>query len=496
MVSRIKNSNFYLLILITSCIVALTACHQKETKPFRYQADWASIRSHYQTPSWFRDAKFGIFLHWGVYSVPALSTKYAKYMYYENHPIKKYHRVHYGTVDKFGYKDFMPQFKAEHFDANQWVSLFKESGARYVVPVAEHHDGFAMYNSHYTKWNSVNMGPKKDIVGLLAKACKSQGLKFGVSSHLANWRRYYSKQDPKADTSNPAYEGLYWKQSEQKDKVSKAFLQTWWNRTTDIIDQYKPDLLWFDFKLDQKGFSPVHKKILAYYYNKGLSWKKEVVFQDKNMKFQSFPNDLIVLDLERGRMDSIFPHPWQTDTSVGKRSWGYINDEEYKSAGYLIDELIDIVSKNGCLLLNIGPKADGTISPEAKKILEEMGVWLKLNGEAIYDTRPWKIYGEGPTKISSGNHTESENFENVATDLRFTTKGETLYATALGWPDDGKFIIKSLAKNNSHEKKKISAVEFISGNNEIRWIQTSEGLVINTKGEKPCEAAYSFRIRF
>jgi len=341
------------------------------------------------------------------------------------------------------------------------------------------------------------MGPKKDIVGLLAKACRKQGLKFGVTSHLANWRGFYSKQDPKADTNNPAYEGLYWKKSEQKDKVSKAFLQTWWNRTTDIIDQYKPDLLYFDFKLDQKGFSPVHKKILTYYYNKGLSWKKDVVFQDKNMKFQSFPNDLIVLDLERGRMDSIFPHPWQTDTSVGKRSWGYIKDENYKSAGYLIDELIDIVSKNGCLLLNIGPKADGTIPTEAKNILEEMGAWLQVNGEAIYGTRPWKIYGEGPTKIKTGNHAETNNTEAYqASDIRFTTKGNVLYLTSLAWPKDGVFTVKSLAKDNPYEKEAIQSVSFISGNGELSWLQDEVGLHVSVKGDKPCDEAYVFKVTF
>ena len=273
---------------------------------------------------------------------------------------------------------------------------------------------------------------------------------------------------------------------------------------------YQPDLIWFDFGLDKPGFEPVHAPILAYYYNKGLDWGKEVVFQGKNMnkttrvdgKFihdrsvKSFPEDLIVLDIERGRMSEISTLPWQTDTSVGKVSWGYVTNEQYKSSEYLIDELVDIVSKNGCLLLAIGPKADGTIDPNSTEILEDIGAWLALNGEAIYETRPWKIFGEGPTKVSAGNHSEHENVENVAEDIRFTQKNGVLYATALAWPKDGVFRIKSLAKENPLESRKIKSVFFTSSGRPAQWKQTPDALQIKVIEKQPCEAAYVFRIRF
>ncbi|WPR73091.1 alpha-L-fucosidase [Flavobacterium sp. NG2] len=467
-----------------------------------FKPDWESIRANYKVAEWFRDAKFGIFLHWGPYAVPAYSSeKYPKGIYdqkWSKGGTKPYtyHREHYGEPSQFGYKDFIPQFKAENFDANEWITLFKEAGARYVVPVAEHHDGYAMYNSKFTRWNVVQTGPKKDVMKMLSDACHKQDLKFGVSSHFAYNRLYYKRDDPSWDTNDPQYFDLYGKPVKEGEKPTQEYLDLWWNRTTDIIDNYKPDLLWFDYGLDDEGFKSVHKKILAYYYNKGVEWKKEVVFQDKNMKYESFPEDLIVLDLERGRMDGINKYPWQTDTSIGKISWGYVTTEEYKTSDYLLDELIDIVSKNGCLLLNVGPKADGTIPAEAQSILKDMGKWIKINGQAIFDTRPWKIFGEGPTKVSKGNHTEKENKDAVAEDIRFTAKGDVLYATALAWSEKGNYTIKSLALNNPYEIRAVKSVQFVSGPNKINWKQTAEGLVIDVQGNKPCESAYVFKIEF
>ncbi len=469
---------------------------------FRYQPDWDSIRSRYEVPAWFRDAKFGIFIHWGPYAVPAyMSEKYPPGIYDPNWNkggmnAYAYHRKHYGDPSEFGYKDFIPMFKAERFDAAAWARLFKDAGARYVVPVAEHHDGFAMYHSHHTRWNVVDMGPKKDTLRLLADACRAEGLKFGASSHFALNRIYYRTDDPDWDTNDPQYADLYWKPVDKDSPPEPEFLDLWWRRTTEIIDQYEPDLLWFDYGLDKPGWEPVHKRILAYYYNKGLDWGKEVVFQDKNMRHESFPEDLIVLDIERGRMADINPRPWQTDTSVGKISWGYIENEDYKSSDYLVDELIDIVSKNGCLLLNIGPKADGTIPDEAQAILRDIGAWLRVNGEAVYGTRPWKIFGEGPTKVATGHHSEKENTDHVSADIRFTTRDDVLYAIALAWPKDGRFNIRSLARGNPHESRPVKAVEFISGRSPVRWKQTADGLALSVEGKPPCEAAYVFRIRF
>ncbi|RME69364.1 MAG: alpha-L-fucosidase [Verrucomicrobia bacterium] len=469
---------------------------------FRYEEDFEQIRAHYRVPDWFRDAKFGIFLHWGPYAVPAYSSeKYPKGIFdpkWQKGGMVPYtyHREHYGDPSVFGYKDFIPMFKAERFDAEAWVRLFKEAGARYVVPVAEHHDGFAMYNSHHTRWNVVNMGPKKDTMRMLADACRKAGLKFGVSSHYALNRIYYKRTDPAWDTNDPRYFDLYWKPVPEDSLPSQEFLDHWWDRTTDIIDQYEPDLIWFDFGFDKPGFEPLHLKTLAYYYNKGLEWGKEVVFQDKNMKYHRFPEDVIVLDIERGRMDQIYPYPWQTDTSVGRISWGYIENEQYKSADYLLDELIDIVSKNGCLLLNIGPKADGTIPAPAEAILREMGAWLKVNGEAIYGTRPWKIHGEGPTRVERGHHSEKRNAEAGPRDIRFTTRGDTLYAIALGWPEDGRFRIESLALGNPWEARPVGQVEYLGGRSTVRWRQADDGLHLAIDAGESGAAAYAFRIHF
>jgi len=473
-----------------------------EATAFRYEASWDSIRSRYEVPDWFRDAKFGIFIHWGPYAVPAyMSEKYAPGMYdpgWNKGGMNAYshHEEKYGGAAAFGYKDFIPLFKAEKFDADEWASLFKRSGARYVVPVAEHHDGFAMYASRVTRWNAKDMGPKRDVMRLLADACRERDMKFGVSSHFALNRIYYKTTDPAWDTNDPQYADLYWFQVDKDSKPSQLFLDLWWNRTTDIIDQYRPDLLWFDYGLDKPGWESVHQRILAYYYNRGLDWNKEVVFQDKNMRNRCFPEDLIVLDIERGRMTDIYEFPWQTDTSVGKISWGYIENEQYKSPDYLIDELIDIVSKNGCLLLNIGPRADGTIPEEAVTILEEIGAWLSVNGEAVYDTRPWLVYGEGPTKVNQGHHSEKKNKDASYEDIRFTVNGDTLYATALGWPEDGVFTVETLRQGAPELGRSIRSVELISGSNAITWKQTSECLHIQVAGDAPCAAAIAFRIEF
>ncbi|MEM7784713.1 MAG: alpha-L-fucosidase [Planctomycetota bacterium] len=475
----------------------------------RYKADWDSIRSGYQCPKWFRDAKFGIFVFWGPASVPQVGNdKYGRWMYVKKYvpngvDIRRYHKAHFGDQSTFGYKDFFPRFKMENFDPEKWVSLFEESGARYIVPVAEMHDGYAMYASKHTRWNVVDTGPKRDVMRLLVDAARKRQFKVGLSSHYAWNREFYPKWDPTFDTNDPEYADLYGKPVKPEDPPTQEFLNHWWDRTTDIVDQYEPDILWFDFGLDKPGFAPVHKKIMAYYYNKGLDWKKDVVFQDKNMRYESFPEDLMVLDIERGRRSEASEHPWQTDTAVGKISWTWIINENYKSSDFLIDELVDIVSKNGNLLLSIGPKPDGTIGEKEAAILRDFGNWLKINGEAIYETRPWKVYGEGPSKFAEGenkfknkHHTEYDDVESVAEDIRFTVNGDKLYAVSLAWPDDGVFRIKTLRKGSPQLTQSIASVDFMSGTQPIEWTQTDEELVIKTDGKKPCEAAYAFRIQF
>lgn len=489
------------------CALFIGRAHAQDD--FRYQADWDSIRSRYQCPDWFRDAKFGIFVFWGPASVPQVGNdKYGRWMYVKKYfpngvDIRRYHEDHFGHQSKFGYKDFFPRFKMEKYNPEQWVSLFEESGARYIVPVAEMHDGYAMYASNHTRWNVVDVGPKRDVMRLLVDAARERDLKVGLSSHFAWNRAYYPKWDSSFDTNDPEYQDLYGKPVDENAPPTQEFLDHWWDRTTDIVDQYQPDILWFDFGLDKPGFESVHKRIMAYYYNKGLEWKKGVVFQDKNMRFESFPEDLMVLDIERGRRRETSEHPWQTDTAVGKISWTWIINENYKSSDFLIDELVDIISKNGNLLLSIGPKPDGTIGENEAAILRDFGAWLKLNGEAIYGTRPWKVYGEGPAKFAEGehrfkheHHTEYDDAESVAADIRFTAKEEVLYAISLGWPEDNTFRIETLRRGNPYEPRAIATVDFISGSGKIDWMQTDKALELETDGNKPCEAAYAFRITF
>ncbi|MGD1893814.1 MAG: alpha-L-fucosidase [Cyclobacteriaceae bacterium] len=479
---------------------------EKATQP-AFEANWESLQQ-YETPEWFRDAKLGIFIHWGAYAVPVYGSEwYPRLMYMDtatfsaqlnpqqegpNH-VYLHHKEKYGDQKEFGYKDFIPMFKAESFDASEWISLFKKSGAKYVVPVAEHHDSFALYDSRVTRWNSVNMGPKRDVLGELFEAGHAEGLKMGASSHLAfNWA-FFNKKDH-FDTVDPEYADLYSKKGKAWDEpVSDEFKQWWWDRTTDLIDNYQPDILWFDFFLDQEAFKDYHPKIAAYYYNQGLEWDKEVVLQDKNFDYETFPPGTMTLDIERGKMSDISDEPWQTDTSIGKNSWGYVTNWISKTPNTLVDDLIDIVSKNGCMLLNVGPKADGTIPEDQQQVLLEIGKWLETNGEAIYGTRPWKIFGEGPTEVATGHHTEGKNQDLTAQDFRFTTKGDKLYAIAMDWPEEGELLIKSLGTDAEHSEK-VASAKLLGSDADVNWEQTSEGLVIQFPADKPGDYAYAVEI--
>src|SRR5579864_843958 len=373
--------------------------HAVAAGPFR--AAWPSLES-YRVPAWYRDAKFGIFIHWGVYSVPAFDNEwYPRNMYVEGSPAFKHHVATFGPQSKFGYKDFIPRFRAEHFDAKHWAELFRKAGAKYVVPVAEHHDGFPMYDCSFTDWSAAKMGPKRDIIGLLAAAVRKQGLHFGASSHRAeHWWFFNGGMQFDSDVRDPRYAGLYGPAKPDKTEPDDAYLKDWLARTAEIVDKYQPDLIWFDWWIEQPVFRPYLQRFAAYYYDRAAHEHKRVTI---NYKKESFPEQAAVLDIERGQLDDIRPLFWQTDTSIDKRSWGYIQNPDYKSAGEIVGDLIDIVSKNGALLLNIGPRPDGTIPEEQEKILLQIGEWLTTNGEAIYKTRPWRVYGEGTTKVVGGS---------------------------------------------------------------------------------------------
>ena len=458
--------------------------------PFR--ASWDSLQN-YTAPKWYQDAKFGIFIHWGVYSVPAFDSEwYPRNMYLVGSPVFKHHVATYGPQSKFGYKDFIPRFKAEKFDPDRWAELFRKAGAKYVVPVAEHHDGFPMYDCDLTEWSAAKKGPKRDVVGELAAAVRRQGLHFGASSHRAeHWWFYNGGTTFDSDVKDPRYASLYGPAQPDKTQPDEAYLNDWLARASEIVEKYQPEIVWFDWWIEQPVFQPYLQKFAAYYYNRGAEWKRGVAI---NYKKKSFPERAAVLDIERGKLDTIRPLFWQTDTSASEKSWGYIQNDTFRTPQSLVDELVDIVSKNGCLLLNVGPRPDGTIPEEVQQILLAMGRWLAIDGEAIYGTRPWKVYGEGPTKVVGGSFKDTAGTPFTAQDIRFTAKGETLYAIALAWPDDGKVTIKSLASGSPLTKREIRTVQLLGSRETLKWTRNAAGLTIELPAEKPGNYAFAFKI--
>ena len=458
--------------------------------PFR--PSWDSLEK-YQVPEWYRDAKFGIFIHWGVYSVPAFGSEwYPRNMYILGDQVFKHHMETYSPQSKFGYKDFIPRFRAEKFNPGEWAELFRKAGAKYVVPVAEHHDGFAMFDYDFTDWSAVKMGPKRDVVGELAAAVRKQGLHFGASSHRAeHWWFYNGGMAFDSDVKDPRYASFYGPAQPDKTQPDKAFLDDWLVRASEIVDKYHPEVVWFDWWIEQPVFQPYLQKFAAYYYNRAAEWKRGVAI---NYKHTSFPDRAAVLDIERGELDAIRPLFWQTDTSVSIKSWGYIQNDKFRTPDSLVDELVDIVSKNGCLLLNVGPKPDGTIPPEVQNVLLEMGKWLGTNGEAIYGARPWKISGEGPTPVIGGSFKDTAGTPFTGEDIRFTTKGDTLYAIALAWPENGKLTIKSLASGLPLTRRKIKSVQLLGYRDKLKWVQNKDGLTIDLPSQKPGNYAFAFRI--
>src|SRR5690242_2824435 len=420
-----------------------------------YRADWESLKN-YEAPEWYKDAKFGIFIHWGAYSVPAFGSEwYPRMMYVAGSPEYQHHIATYGTQDKFGYKDFIPLFKAEHFDPAAWARLFKEAGAKYVVPVAEHHDGFAMYDSGLSDWTAAKMGPHRDVIGEIARAVRAEGLHFGASSHRVehNFFLGVGRAIP-SDINDPQYAAFYgpahtWLEAKDGTPlsndftfVSPAWTADWLARATEIVEKYHPDVMYFDWWIGQPSVRADLTRFAAFYYNNELKYSGHAgVINYKDYAMQDHSG---VLDIERGQLGAIRPLYWQTDTSVSNKSWGYIKNDTFKSPQFIVHQLIDIVSKNGNLLLNIGPRPDGTIPEEVQAVLRDVGSWLQTNGEAIYGTRPWKIYGEGPTQVTAGSFHDTDTAPYTADDFRFTTKGNTLYAIELAWPTTGEAVIHSL----------------------------------------------------
>jgi alpha-L-fucosidase len=470
--------------------------------PFR--PDWESLQA-YQIPDWYQDAKFGIFIHWGVYSVPAFGSEwYPRLMYVQGSDEYKHHLATYGTQDKFGYKDFVPRFKAENFDPAAWARLFKEAGAKYVIPVFEHHDGFAMYDSGLSDWTAAKMGPHRDLMGDLAKAVRAEGLHLGASSHRVEHNFFLGVgRSFASDINDPKYAAFYgpahpWMEAKNGTPlandftfVSKAWTDDWLARSAEIVEKYHPEIIYFDWWIGQASVRGNLSRFAAFYYNESL--KRGVPVGVINYKDFAMQDHSAVLDVERGQLAGIRPLHWQTDTSVSNKSWGYIENDTFKSPEFIIHQLVDIVSKNGNLLLNIGPRSDGTILEGVQQVLRDIGGWLKVNGEAIYGTRPWKIYGEGPTKITEGAFHDTDTKPYTAEDFRFTKKGDALYAIELVWPSNREAVIHSLGKTVLGDMK-IGSVQLLGSDAKLSFEQRDDGLHIQLPEQNPGKYAYAFRI--
>jgi alpha-L-fucosidase len=485
-------------ILLLFC--TMISCQTQDTqKAGSYQASWESLTKH-ETPVWFRDAKFGIYFHWGPYSVPAYKTEwYSHYMYDKNHPIHQYHVEKYGPLDQFGYKDFIPMFTAENFNADEWVSIFQKAGAQFVGPVTEHADGFAMWDSKLTKWDAMDMGPRRDIVGEMEKAVRKTDMKFITTFHHQWLWSWYATWDKTTDASNPEFEDLYGPNLDSSEFVgseenptfmaNEAFAERWITRLREVIDKYNPDLIYFDNKmniLDEK----YRLDFLQYYYNHAESRNQNVVVTYKAKDLQAGAG---VLDLERARMSDKKDFPWLTDDSIDWSSWCNVENPDYKSANRIIDFLADVVSKNGGLLLNVTPTADGSIPQPVVDRLLEIGAWFDINGEAIYGSRPFEIYGEGPQEIVEGHLSERQNKDATAEDIRFTTNGEALFAIALDWPKD-QLVIHSLGSNSAYLVDGIERIELLGSAEEISFERQANALIIDLPGEAPGRHAFAFKI--
>ncbi|MFR9617831.1 MAG: alpha-L-fucosidase [Rikenellaceae bacterium] len=469
-----------------------------------FQPDSASIAQNYTIPDWFTDSKLGIFIHYGVYTVPSYGSEwYSRWMYTENSEIHKHHEKTFGPVTEFGYKDFIPMFQAPKFDATEWATLFKESGAKYVVPVAEHHDGFSMYKSAWNPWNSVEMGPHKDFVGELSVAVKKAGLHFGLSSHRAENPWFYNEgmkfPSDVRDTDctlygqrieRPEGKGMTAEYGRYEGSNEESRTQ-WLLHMYELIDLYQPELIWFDWTVGKYPFQPTFYKFMAYYYNSARDWGKEVVVNTK----VGFGDNIQVFDIERGKSERIRHFAWQTDTSIGNKSWSYTPDEQNKTPNHVVDDFIDIVAKNGNLLLNVGPKLEGTITDEQASVLRNLGAWLGVNGEAIYNTRHWVRWGEGDAKATAGYMTDRVATKYSAHDIRYTMNGDYLYAIALDWEDGATITLRSLAAANG-DNIKVTDVSMLGTNEKIKWSQTAEGLKITFPSSKPSDYAHAFRIAY
>ncbi len=504
----------YSKFLVFLFLISLGSCAHKEEKnkevPVKedvkdiYEKDWASLGKHNESPDWFKEAKLGIYFHWGIYSVPAFHDEwYPRYMHLENHRVYKHHVETYGHPSEFGYHDFVPMFKAEQFDPEKWATLFKKAGAKFAGPVAEHHDGFAMWDSEITPWNAMDKGPKRDVTGELKKAFTSKGMKFITAFHHArnlqrntelngtNWLSHYPYMEgmpPTSKDSTLAY--LY-----GNIPAEKWHKEVWLGKLKEVIDNYQPDIIWFDFVLDAIPEN-YRKEFAAYYLNEAEKLDKEVVIVRKQ---HDLPLSMSVMDLEQSRKNVIGTKAWMTDATISNGSWSYKEDLGVKSSTDVLHMLIDIVSKNGVLLLNVSPMASGVIPENQEKCLLEMGAWLEKYGEAIYGTEAWYTFGEGPTKEPEGhfgNHKAFHKIKYSNKDIRYTTKDYNIYGIVMGDIVPNKeILLTAFAKKNIKDNVKIESVSILGSDEKIEWsIDTKEGLKVKLPSKVVDEMATVIKI--
>ncbi len=462
----------------------------------RFKDTWESL-AQYRVPEWYERAKLGIFIHWGVYSVPAFGSEwYSRNMYIQGTKEFEHHVNTWGPQNKFGYKDFIPLFRAEKFDPAEWAELFKRAGARYVVPVAEHHDGFQMYKSDISHWNAWEMGPKRDVLGELYLELEKRGLVPCASSHrVEHWFFMGHGKEFDSDIKEPLKRGdFYWPSMPERDHFDRfseptpteEFLEDWLCRCCELVDRYKPGLVYFDWWIMHASVKPYLRKFAAYYYNRADEWGRGVVI---NYKQDGFVFGTAVPDVERGQFAAAKPYIWQSDTAVAKNSWGYTEGNEYKTPAQIVRDLCDIVSKNGRLLLNIGPRADGTIPKEDRDILLAIGEWMDVNGEAIDGARTWRISGEGPTGITEGQFADSEDKGYTVRDIRFTANNGALYAICLNARGQDTVRIASLATKDSFQVPDfhsiVRKVEALGIEKDVKWEQDETSLTVRL--QKPVE---------
>ncbi|WP_449437677.1 alpha-L-fucosidase [Pedobacter steynii] len=502
---KIKKNKLFSFIVVLG-LVASSSIHAQQIhiNPGPFKPTNESLKE-YKYPQWFRDAKFGIWSHWGPQAVPRQGDWYARNMYIQGSSQNKYHTATYGPPSKFGYKDIIRLWKAEKWNPEKLMALYKKAGAKYFVSMGSHHDNFFLWNSKIHKWNSVNMGPHKDVVGLWQKAARNQGLKFGVSEHLAasyTWFQTAHKADTSGaykgipyDGNDAQYADLYHTPAAPGDDAwlttNDQWKKTWYNNIEELVNTYHPDLLYSDSKLP---FDETGRSMLANFYNGNMAHNGGKLTAVYNCKEPS--EGKWAQDVERGVLDSISPYPWQTDTSIG--DWYYRTGQKYRSATEIIQMLIDIVSKNGNLLINVVQTPEGDLEQDVITILEELATWMPANGEGIYGTRPWKTYGEGPSTVKA-NQTPghfgglSDTYTYKETDIRFTSKDNDLYAFCMDVPT-GNIQIKSLGKQSKLNNKKIHAVKLLGSNEKLKWEQQDDALIVYKPLNRPAWRVLTFKI--